>query len=485
MSSVITPLAGHVIDDFDRIARINRIMSSCLDKRLNLVAEALMLGYPHFTDDPMFPTSAIQITPDGRIRYVWNRKFFDKATDLAAKYICFHEALHVILKHVQRRGDREPRMWNIAVDIAVNEILDDLLPRANLADIYDINDDPILKPRCKSGSKGIYTNNEAAETIYNKLMEKQKEDQEEDQQKQKQKSKQDGDDNQDGSGGSSSLDGKESEDEGDTDGSGDQPGQGDGALDDHGGWDNNLSSDTQQELNELVKEIKENEEKINKPKGRRGRRAGNASDHLTEELGEVDKPPVVPWQKLVRNRLASVYRPNDSENWARVHRKLYQFYPDVILPGPHDSDILTSSIFFTIDTSGSMDISAIADFAAIAESLPKDDFEVVFTWFDTEVYKVTDLRVPMGRGGTSFHGIEDVVSGQKPIWSKERPYYERRNEKTDADVIVSRYPDIVIVLTDGEASTPTLLHPERWIFIITKDGTDQYVKDLGSTVWKL
>jgi len=43
------------------------------------------------------------------------------------KYIYMHETLHVELMHGLRRSIRDPRIWNIACDIAINSILTDVL----------------------------------------------------------------------------------------------------------------------------------------------------------------------------------------------------------------------------------------------------------------------------------------------------------------------------------------------------------------------
>lgn len=44
-------------------------------------------------------------------------------TDVIMKCGVAHEVMHVCLKHLVRLGTRDPRVWNIAVDAAVNEVL--------------------------------------------------------------------------------------------------------------------------------------------------------------------------------------------------------------------------------------------------------------------------------------------------------------------------------------------------------------------------
>jgi predicted metal-dependent peptidase len=414
----------------------------------------------------------IQVTKDGRIQYIWGREFFDGVSDNALIYIALHEALHVILDHIGRRQDRDPLVWNISADIAVNEVLDDILPKSKIMTIYDIENDPILFARHTSMSNGLYSYNQSTESIYKELMRGKKSQQEAAkqvlEQLQKDGQSKEGDD----------ADGKGEGKADSKDGKGTNPAN----LDNHDGWDGHLDSETQQSVSDLLESLKEEEKKLTKY--RRGRKAGMVSSHLVIELNESKRNFIVPWQKLLRNRLASVYRPNETENWARVHRKMYEFYPEVVLPGPHESDTPTSLIFVTIDTSGSMDEDVIAELVGIVETLPKDQYEVIITWFDTELYEATDLKMPMGRGGTSFKAIESVLTQNKPLYTDEFDSYYGSNKGNKSKKEI-RYPDIVVVLTDGEACTPSLEHPDRWIFIITANGTEDYVKDLGSTIWRL
>ena len=82
------------------------------------------------------PTAAT----DGR-RYYWNPSFivslFKKETNtnskdnrIGVRFVATHEAFHTSFDHVDRRGSRNPKLWNICVDYIVHHfIMDDLRHR--------------------------------------------------------------------------------------------------------------------------------------------------------------------------------------------------------------------------------------------------------------------------------------------------------------------------------------------------------------------
>lgn len=71
------------------------------------------------------PTAAT----DGK-RFYWNPKFILKQSKIGLRIICAHEAWHAIYMHPQRRGSRNPKLWNIAVDYIVNgTVMDDFKAR--------------------------------------------------------------------------------------------------------------------------------------------------------------------------------------------------------------------------------------------------------------------------------------------------------------------------------------------------------------------
>ena len=63
----------------------------------------------------------IGVDAQGNLYYY--REFIDKLSDEELQGVMIHEILHLTFLHMTRRGTRDPDMWNIAVDIAVNNIL--------------------------------------------------------------------------------------------------------------------------------------------------------------------------------------------------------------------------------------------------------------------------------------------------------------------------------------------------------------------------
>lgn len=89
----------------------------------------------------------------------WNRKFVDEIEEEETLGVIVHELMHIILKHMLRRGERDPKKWNYATDYAINLIVTKegfKLPKGGLLDqkytnmmaekIYEMLPDPPQMP---------------------------------------------------------------------------------------------------------------------------------------------------------------------------------------------------------------------------------------------------------------------------------------------------------------------------------------------------
>jgi predicted metal-dependent peptidase len=87
---------------------------------------ALVLRLPMQEGDPKWcPTTAT----DAR-NFYFNPDYIDALNPQQVQFVLAHEALHCALSHFARRGHRQRKRWDMACDLAVNELLvkDGLMP---------------------------------------------------------------------------------------------------------------------------------------------------------------------------------------------------------------------------------------------------------------------------------------------------------------------------------------------------------------------
>lgn len=94
---------------------------------------------------------------DGNVVY-YTPKFFDTLTDSQKDFVLAHEILHVAFNHMLRSKDKNPRLWNIATDAVINQIL----KNENL-------------PMVEGGVDMAEAVNRSAEEMYEKLLKKREE----------------------------------------------------------------------------------------------------------------------------------------------------------------------------------------------------------------------------------------------------------------------------------------------------------------------
>lgn len=94
---------------------------------------------------------------DGNVVY-YAPKFFDTLTDSQKDFVVAHEILHVAFNHMLRSKDKNPRLWNIATDAVINQIL----KNENL-------------PMVEGGVDMAEAVNRSAEEMYEKLLKKREE----------------------------------------------------------------------------------------------------------------------------------------------------------------------------------------------------------------------------------------------------------------------------------------------------------------------
>ena len=387
------------------------------------------LGKPCFTDS--MQTASLGIMQNGHLHFNFNRSFFDDLDEDEMIFVIFHEVLHYTFLHLFRCLDRLPALWNIACDLVVNNFL---LEKVGFGNIHNSRFSNFLKTAVTFENLGIVPVNQrsslTAEEVYELLEKNQKILQRKtgylracDEHEWSNDKIQD-----------VSKDGKNTDN---------LPEQ--------------TESDKGQENkdNEMMEELIEQTQKIFRDW------TSNWGDTQSGELraiGEINKSVDMSWDLILSRRIASCIKLACEERWAPPNRKIAYLYPDVLLPADIEVEQVLLSILMAIDASGSILPCVLDKFVAIARSIPKNRVQLIAISFDTGIYPV-DIwaKAPkiLGGGGTSFNAI-DVFARQ-----------------------MNKYPDLVVVLTDGFASHPTILYPERWFWLITEQGNPKNIEGIG------
>lgn len=84
-------------------------------------------------EQPFFGSLALklEIKEDSQCETMWvdgvkigyNRKFVEELTMAQLKGALCHQVMHCVAHHITRRGTRDPKLWNIAADYAINPLI--------------------------------------------------------------------------------------------------------------------------------------------------------------------------------------------------------------------------------------------------------------------------------------------------------------------------------------------------------------------------
>jgi len=338
---------------------------STLDKILK-ARSALVLDHPFFgvlslrlslVEDNSFPTLAT----DGKGIY-YNSKYIDSLSTREMIGVLAHEVMHLSLGHSWRQGTRDPMIWNIASDYAINQNLISTgfcLPEGALIDSrYDA-----------FSSEGIYAQI-ASQT--NK-----KEDKTKQQDKNKQQSKQ-------------------------------QDNKKEDCKTDPGMCGIILPTKNKQEEKELKAEWQA--ATVQAAQLAKGTLPANIKRQIQEILN-----PTIPWYILLRDFVEKTAR-NDY-NWMRPSRRYIG--QGIVLPSLISEELPETII--AIDTSGSIDKKALSTFAAEASNvLSAYDTTIKIIYCNNRIQKEeTFTRAdfpmklkPVGGGGTDFRPVFDHIEKQ-------------------------------------------------------------------------
>ena len=296
------------------------------------------------------------------LKFYYNSRFIMMLKPKEVEFLVGHEVLHVVYDHMGRRGNRDPEIWNIADDYAVNADL----KRHRVGEF--IKTVPCLYEQKYDGK--------AAEEIYDDLMKNVQKISIEDLVDQMI------DDHMDGE---------------DGDGDGDQEGDG-SKKSKRPSMSPEERERVRQEVKQAIINAASSAEAGSLPLG-------------VERLIKQHTNPVMPWRELIQTNLTSAIRTDYS--WMRPSRR--GWHMDAIMPGMNPGEEI--DVVVAIDMSGSISNSQAQAFLGEIGGMMNsfDGYKVHVFCFDTETYNPKDFSSenmdlieeyePMGGGGTDFDCI--------------------------------------------------------------------------------
>jgi len=344
---------------------------------------ALLLKAPFFGNlatrlqlvnaDEWCPTAAT----DGR-KFYYNSEFINKMPQKQVEFLMGHEVLHCVYDHMGRRGDREPRLWNIADDYCVNQdLLDQKIGEKIPVGLFD------------SKYRGW-----SAEEVYDDLYKNAKKINIDDLEKMLLDEHLDG--------------------EGDSDGEGDEDGASNPS--DKGGKGRpKLSEEEKKQIRDEIKEAM--------MAAAQTCSAGQLPSGVKRLIKDLTAPQL-DWRSLLQQQIQSTLRTDYT--WARASRKGWDM--DAIMPGSDwDKEI---DICVSIDASGSMSDSMLRDILSEVKGIMESytSFRLHLWSFDTDVYNaevftpenlddIVDWEVG-GGGGTTFEANWEYMKENEIIPKK-------------------------------------------------------------------
>jgi len=302
------------------------------------------------------PTAAV----DGRNLF-YNVQFFNAMNNKEIEFVVAHEILHMVFDHLERREDRDPRLYNISCDYIVNNTL--------------VDDRIGSVPSIVNCFQDFKYRGWASEAVYDDLY------------KQAEKNgkeflEQFGE----------MLD--EHIDWGDGDGDGEEGKSGDGKS--------KRPVYTKAERDQIKDEIKEAMIQAAQSAG-----AGNVPAGVQRLIKEITEPKMN-WREIIQQQIQSTIK--SDYTFSRPSRK--GWHTGAVLPGMNFEE--TIDIAIAIDMSGSIGNSQAADFLGEVKGIMEQykDYKIKIWCFDTKVYNEDDFSADDGRdiseyeiaggGGTDF-----------------------------------------------------------------------------------
>jgi predicted metal-dependent peptidase len=307
---------------------------------------------------------------DGR-HFYYNSRFINMLKPKEIEFLFGHEVLHCVYDHFGRRGDRDPMLFNVANDYAVNADLKKHRVGEFITSVPCLYDSKYEGMSSEEIYDDLYENAEKINLsdLVDKLL----------------------DDHLDGEGDS------DSDEDGDgKDGRGKKP---------------KLSAEERQKIKDEIKEAV-----LSAAAASDG--AGNLPAGVKRLIQDMTAPKMN-WRELLRMQLESTIKSDFT--WMRASRR--GWHMDAVMPGMKNDELIDIAI--GIDASGSIDERMLRDFLSETQGI-MDQFQSykihIFT-FDTRVYNpaqynsdnldaICDYEVK-GGGGTDFDAIYNYLKEEQ------------------------------------------------------------------------
>jgi predicted metal-dependent peptidase len=307
---------------------------------------------------------------DGR-NFYYNSRFIDMLRPKEIEFLFGHEVLHCVYDHFGRRGDRDPMLFNVANDYAVNGDLKKHRVGEFITSVPCLYDAKYEGKSSEEIYDDLYENAEKINLsdLIDKLL----------------------DDHLDGEGDSDS-----DEDGDEKDGRGKKP---------------KLSAEERQKIRDEIKEAV-----LSAAAASDG--AGNLPAGVRRLIQDMTAPKLN-WREMLRMQLESTIKSDFT--WMRASRR--GWHMDAVMPGMKNDELIDIAI--GIDASGSIDERMLKDFLSETQGI-MDQFQAyrihIFT-FDTRVYNpaqynsdnldtICDYEVK-GGGGTDFDAIYNYLKEEQ------------------------------------------------------------------------
>ena len=306
--------------------------------------------------DEWCPTAAT----DGR-NFYYNSRFVNDLKPKEVEFLFGHEVLHCVYDHMNRRGDRDPQLWNIADDYCVNADLKKHRVGEFITTVPCLYEQKYEGMCAEEVYDDLYENAEKINMsdLIDKLL----------------------DDHMDGD---------------------DEEGQGSGGEegDNKGNGRPKLSKEEKDKIKDEIKEAV-----LAAAAASDG--AGNLPAGVKRLIQDMTAPKMN-WRELLRMQLESTIK--SDYTWMRNSRR--GWHMDAVMPGMQLDPMIDIAV--SIDTSGSIDAKMLKDFLSevqgIMDSFPAYRIHIVS--FDTNTYNpqqfdsenldsICDYE-PKGGGGTDF-----------------------------------------------------------------------------------